>query len=109
MKGHQSGITCIADFHDGVSIVSGGYDNHAIIWNANEGEAVCALRKHTAMVSCVALTQRRDHLLTGSWDRTLGVWEIHYETRGRTVKGAKYLREIKAEGAVLCLTMLGDR
>lgn len=41
---------------DGISVVSGSYDNHAIIWNANEGEAVCALRKHTAMISCIGLT-----------------------------------------------------
>ena len=91
------------DLNDGVSCISGSYDNHAIIWNVNEGEAVCALRKHTAMVSCIGLTQRRDHILTGSWDRSIGLWDSHQELRGRVVKGAKYIREIKTEGAVLCL------
>jgi WD40 repeat protein len=109
MKGHQSGITSIIDLLDGHAVASGSYDNHAIIWDVHEGQAVCALRKHTAMISSLQLTQRRDHMLTGSWDRTIGVWEFSFETGARNIKGAKYIREIKCDSAVLCMHSIGER
>jgi WD40 repeat protein len=53
--------------------MSGSYDNLAIIWNVTQGKSLCALKKHTAMVSSLALV-KRDIVITGSWDRTLAIW-----------------------------------
>lgn len=107
MKGHQSGVTSIIDLMDGNTVASGSYDNHAMIWDVHNGTPVCALRKHSAMISSLLLTQRRDHLLTGAWDRTIGVWELVVDKRA--VRGAKYVREIKCDSAILCLSKIGER
>jgi len=48
-------------------------------------------------------------LLTGSWDRSIAVWELSYETKGRNIKGAKYVRDIKCDSAILCLQSIGER
>lgn len=56
MKGHQSGVTSIIDLMDGNSVASGSYDNHAMIWDVHNGTPVCALRKHSAMISSLMLT-----------------------------------------------------
>ena len=71
--GHQSGITSIIELSDRNCILSGSYDNLAIIWNANIGKSVCALKKHTAMVSSLLLL-KKDIIITGSWDRTMAIW-----------------------------------
>jgi WD40 repeat protein len=59
------------------------------------------------MVSCLTLASRKDHVITGSWDRTIAVWQLVYE--GTRVVGCNYKYDLKAEGAVLCLKTTGDR
>ena len=59
------------------------------------------------MVSCLTMTSRKDHIITGSWDRTIGVWQLQYE--GSRVTGCNYKYDIKAEGAVLCVKSMGDK
>ncbi|CAD8171432.1 unnamed protein product [Paramecium pentaurelia] len=106
LTGHQSGITSLIELSDNHSILSGSYDNLAIIWNVTSGKSLCALKKHTAMVSCLQLV-KRDIVVTGSWDRTLAIWQLYFE--GEEIVSASYLRDIKTEGAVLCVKKYSER
>lgn len=58
------------------------------------------------MVSSLVLV-KRDIIVTGSWDRTMALWQLQF--KGEEIESASYLRELRADGAVLCIKKLNER
>ena len=57
------------------------------------------------MISSLQLTQLGDHLLSGSWDKTIAVWDLSVKTKDKI----SYSREIPCENKIMCLLTIGDR
>jgi guanine nucleotide-binding protein subunit beta-2-like 1 protein len=87
LKGHGGWVTAIAAPSDAHAekdfIVSASRDKSIIVWKfergageGNYGYAQRALRGHNHFVSDIVLSSDDTHVLSGSWDGTLRLWEI---------------------------------
>jgi WD40 repeat protein len=46
------------------------------IWDLHQGREVAVLRGHTSLVTAIAATSRGDWIVSGSEDRTVGLWGV---------------------------------
>lgn len=58
------------------------------------------------MVSSL-LQVKRDIIVTGSWDRTMGIWQLQFENE--EIVSANYVREMRSDGAVICMKKVNER
>jgi WD40 repeat protein/serine/threonine protein kinase len=75
-------------------------DNAVTIWEAETGRQVRVLRGHTGWVTGVAFSPDGKHLVSGSEDKTLKVWDVSTSTEGQQVGGLER-RTIKGHPAAL--------
>jgi WD40 repeat protein len=54
LKGHASGVLCLAISRDGKRFVSGSWDNTLKGWDADKGPEVLSLKRRTSTLGCVA-------------------------------------------------------
>jgi WD40 repeat protein/serine/threonine protein kinase len=95
LKGHTSGISCMAICRDGSRIVSGSSDSTLKVWNCQTGLETFTFKDHANGVTCAAFCPDKDWVASGSWDKTIKVWDVHT---------GKVVLEIKeAPGVVLAL------
>src|SRR5262249_4553770 len=59
----------------GRSLISGGGDNTAIIWDVESGQALYRLRGHTAAIYGVGFSPDGAQAVTASQDHTLRLWD----------------------------------
>ncbi|MEE0961820.1 MAG: hypothetical protein U0L54_04660, partial [Bacteroidales bacterium] len=59
---------------DGKYLVSGGYDDIIIIWDANSGKKLKTLKGHSSYVRSVCWSPDGKYLASGSWDETVKIW-----------------------------------
>ncbi|EAT40825.1 AAEL007469-PA [Aedes aegypti] len=62
-------------FHDSVRTVSAGLDNLVKLYDLNT-HAESILGSHDAGVKCVEYSSKANGILTGSWDKTVRLWDI---------------------------------
>lgn len=73
--GNREFVSNIAFSHDGRSILASG--NHSIgIWDAKTGKLQKKFEGHTSSIRSMLQTPDGNHIVTGSWDRTMRVWDI---------------------------------
>jgi WD40 repeat protein/serine/threonine protein kinase len=66
---------------DGVScslngeLIATAAGNSLFIWNAERTEQIKELKGHMSIVTCVAFSPNGQLLASGSWDRTVRIWE----------------------------------
>jgi len=100
-------------------LISGGRDNNAIVWkldldtpkNVGEdgrtidtavGKPYKSLHGHNHFVSCVGMHSSNKHFFTGSWDKTLRLWDLTKFTTHQRFQG--HTKDVMSLG-VTC----GDR
>ncbi len=87
LKGHTKAVLD-ADFSpDGKYVISGGDDNRAILWDAQQGVIVRSLNGHTAGVTSVAFSPDARRAITGSRENSVKVWELKSGKELLTLKG----------------------
>ncbi|MFN6568517.1 NB-ARC domain-containing protein [Dendronalium sp. ChiSLP03b] len=95
--GHNHVITAVAVTPDGKHLISGSFDGVLKIWNLSTGEEVCTLTAHNGsvdldeeynvdlddldeeynyIVNAVTVTPDGKHLISGSQDNTLKIWNL---------------------------------
>ena len=72
--GHKGPIQALAVDGKG-DVISASADNTLKLWSP-QGEELRTFAGHTDGITCVALSKKGDHLLTGSADKTLKFWDI---------------------------------
>ncbi|CAI5461059.1 unnamed protein product [Closterium sp. Yama58-4] len=88
--GHTGPIKCVAAA--GGVAVSGGADDSVRVYDLRARTDMGALLHHSAAVSCLALHgsgSRPTHLLAGSEDRTISLWEVATWRHLSSLKGHK--------------------
>jgi WD40 repeat protein len=60
---------------DGRRVLTGSWDETAILWDAERGEKLRTFQGHTEPVWSVAFSPDGRSVLTGSWDGTTRLWD----------------------------------
>ncbi len=74
LRGHTAAITSVAISADGRTIVSGGKDQLAIVWDAKTGVELRRLEGHVGVVTSVAISPDGVTVATASSDDTVKLW-----------------------------------
>lgn len=56
------------------------------LWNASDGKALRTLKAHSGAVTCVAFSPNGKLLASGSWDKTVRLWELSAENDGHSAR-----------------------
>ena len=88
-RGHNGHVTSVAFSHNDSLIVTGSYDDTAIIWNALTGDTIRTLRGHNGHVTSVAFSHNDSLIVTGSYDDTAIIWNASSGDAIRTLRGYK--------------------
>jgi len=101
-------------------LISGGRDKHAIVWKLDlddrkelldsdnrpydwvVGKPYKALHGHNHFVSCVAVHSSNNHFFSGSWDKTLRLWDLTKFTTHQRFQG-------HTKDVLSCALTCGDR
>jgi guanine nucleotide-binding protein subunit beta-2-like 1 protein len=105
LKAHRGWVTSIATTYEQSSlVVSASRDKKVMIWELTpEGEAVGYARRsmggHSEPVSSVVLSSDGQFALSGSWDRTMRLWDLNTGATARTFQGhAKDVNSVAFSG-----------
>ena len=79
--GHSRPTNSVVFAVDGRTVLSAGGGrakggNNVKIWNRSDGEEKATIKGHQAKVTCVALAPDGKMLATGSYDRTVALWDV---------------------------------
>jgi WD40 repeat protein len=74
---HGAGVSSVAISPDGKTVVTGGEDNRALVWDAGTPRPM-AHRSNivNARLSGLAFSPDGKRILTGSWDGTTQLWDV---------------------------------
>jgi WD40 repeat protein len=79
LSGHTRGVTSLAFFPDGTSLVSGSRDDTVKLWDVQTGGVVKTFCGHTDTVNSVSISTNYTMIASGSSDKTICLWEIQTE------------------------------
>ncbi len=88
---HSETVTCVAFSPDGRRIVSA--DNTILIWDVSLGKsdsALLTLEGHAGRVTSVAFSPDGKQIASGSWDRTIRIWDYERGTILANLKNHSY-------------------
>lgn len=71
-------LSCLAVDFSGEIICAGGMEPYSIyVWALKSGDLIDILRGHTGPISCLAFSTTKDLLVSGSWDKSVKMWELY--------------------------------
>lgn len=74
--GHTAGVYTVAFTRDGKRLLSGGLDNHVLVWNLEDGTLVKRMENHTGWVWEIAVSPDGKTALSASADSTILLWDL---------------------------------
>jgi phospholipase A-2-activating protein len=83
---HSSAISSI-DFINGSHIVTGSWDDKAIVWNLTAQKAISEYSQHKHAVT-VYYNQTTDQVISGSQDKALNLWDWRTGKKIKRVEAA---------------------
>jgi U3 small nucleolar RNA-associated protein 12 len=89
LRGHRSGVVCLAYDKDGKILASGGADSDIFVWDMVATVGICKLRGHKDVVTGVSFLQRGSQslLVSVSKDTLLKVWDLDTQYCIQTIVG----------------------
>jgi len=75
LREHKKYVTSVAFSPDGRKLLTGSFDDTAILWDSESGQVIHWLREHKGSVNSVAFSPDGRKLLTGSADDTAILWD----------------------------------
>jgi len=76
LLGHTDTVGSLTFSSDGVSLVSGSYDNTVKLWDVQTGGVVKTFCGHTGRVNSVSISADSITIASGSYDKTIRLWNI---------------------------------
>ncbi len=76
LRGHISGVECVATSRDKKWVVSGSSDRTARIWSLKRNETVHVLTGHTGTIVAAAISYYDAYVATASTDATVRIWRL---------------------------------
>eukprot|EP01033_Poteriospumella_lacustris_P018162 gene18162-13039_t len=108
---HQAPALC-CDFNsiDNVTVFSGGCDNKVNMFNASQpGATMTTVGQHDGPVKCIKFLPEKQLLLTGSWDRTVKLWDLRSPQPVATLPQSERVYCMDARGQVLVVGLAGRK
>ena len=75
LAGHSSEVVTAAFSSNGNSVVTGSWDNTAIVWDARTGARVATLKGHSGWAITAEFSSDGNSVVTASDDNTAIVWD----------------------------------
>ncbi|KAI0244836.1 U3 snoRNP protein [Massospora cicadina] len=106
-------LSCLAVDPSGELVCAGSIDTFEVfVWSMQSGKLLEVLAGHTGPVSCMAFSPADNLIATGSWDKTVRVWDVF--GRGRHVEMLQIDSEVLAlayrpDGAQLAVASLNGQ
>lgn len=75
---HQYGVRGCSFSSDNAMVCTAGWDSLAILSCSSTGQLLCTLRGHHKPLTVCKFSQQ-GMLVTGSWDKTIRVWDTQYK------------------------------
>jgi WD40 repeat protein len=85
--GHSTPIISVGFSSDGRHVLTGSYDQTAILWDVPSGQQLRTFKGHSLVVTSVAFSPDGQQVLTGSWDKTAILWDAASGRQLRTFQG----------------------
>ena len=96
-EGHTGPVAVVAYAPDGETVLTGGQDGTARLWDASTGVEIRRFVGHRSGVNSVAFSPDGRLVLTGSWDGTARFWDAEtgkeirrFEWHGRSVDSVAF-------------------
>jgi WD40 repeat protein/tRNA A-37 threonylcarbamoyl transferase component Bud32 len=78
---HEDSVSCLDWSPDGKTLVSSSHardpESNLILWDPDAGSKLRSFVGHTEGVPVVAFTPDGQHVISGSWDATIKIWDVH--------------------------------
>jgi WD40 repeat protein len=74
-EGHKGEVFTCAYTPDGAYVLSGGWDGHLRLWEADSGQVVTSVRAGPKPLSACAVAPGGKHWLSGSLEGTVAIWD----------------------------------
>jgi len=76
LEGHTGAVMALAFSPDNRLLVSGSFDETAILWDISNQQQLHTLTGHDGLLYTVAFTPDSQRVVTGSSDEVLGLWQV---------------------------------
>jgi WD40 repeat protein len=84
--GHTKQVNCLNS--DADVVASGSSDHSAKLWDLRTSQSYASLTGHLSPVMCLQLDLQASRLITGSYDKTVAVWDLrHLQAPRQVLKG----------------------
>lgn len=80
-NGHRYEVLDVSASSDSSTIVSGGMDKVALIWDVPSAQVIRALRGHSGQINAVKYNKESSIVITASFDGTARLWDIKSKSR----------------------------
>ncbi|MBX7169057.1 MAG: serine/threonine protein kinase [Pirellulales bacterium] len=90
LRGHQGSVYGVAYAPDGHTVASVGADAVVRIWDAANGDLLCALTGHEGEINSLAFSPDGQLLATASDDATVFLWDIKAQSLHRKLDEPKH-------------------
>ncbi|MDB9449523.1 WD40 repeat domain-containing protein [Dolichospermum circinale] len=110
LEGHSSSVKAIALTSDGKTVISGSSDNTIKIWDITQQKTgffdfiheripsrlKFTLKGHSDSVKAIAVTPDGKTVISGSYDKTIKIWDVETGTEKFTLTAHKYSMSVDA-------------
>jgi telomerase protein component 1 len=86
-KAHNRRLSGLSSSHDGLTLVSVGWDGACKVWSGRGHREISALKQSVCPYNCVVFHPEKDYIVTGDWKGLVKVWDLTNLERKAILRG----------------------